>query len=134
MGILAAAVLALTVGSMIVYGHRGWTQCNADAELQRDGVVAQRLLNWQLREADAGRLVVTNSGRVNYQDTNLVWRSIYRSGNALWMDDGGNARAVISSVAGFVCATNGVVGIDIFLLLTNGTVSLVMSNSISLRN
>lgn len=114
-GMLAGAILAVTVGAMLVYGYSGWRACQRDAELQRDGAVVERLLNWELREAIRGRVVVTNGSQVVFQDADLAWHTVQGSGTALSYD----GKTWISTLAGF-SVTNSQRALAITLLLSNG--------------
>ncbi len=114
-GMVAGAVLALTVGAMLAFGYKGWKACKADADLQRDGAVVERLMHWQLREAVRGRVSVSTNNVVSYQDVNGGWHSFLRSGTALRYD----GRDVITTVTGFSAVSNERT-VEITIQLSNG--------------
>lgn len=125
-GILAAAVLALTVGAMLIYGYGGWRRCKAEAELERDGAVALRTLDWTLRGAVLSGIVTTNSGEVTFRTTNGVVAKFYQDASDLRYDNdiatGGTDAYVITNLVspgGFVCVPNGVNSVNITLKIAD---------------
>lgn len=127
-GILAAAILALTVGAMLSYGYSGWKRCNEEAEVQRLGAVAARNLDWTLRGARRSGMILTNSSAVVFQMTNDVWARFYQEGASVRYDadigSAGTDSYVISnrlvSTGGFQCVASGVNAVSISLRLADG--------------
>jgi Tfp pilus assembly protein PilW len=50
-GILAMAIIALAVGSMLVYGWNGWRRNMESIEMQRNAMVAMHVLEQRIRNA-----------------------------------------------------------------------------------
>ena len=51
MAMLAGAIMALVVGSILVFGYQGWADNNRKVELQRDASLAMEAVGRQLRQA-----------------------------------------------------------------------------------
>lgn len=134
LGIVAAAILALTVGAMLIYGYAGWKRCNEEVEVQRLGAVAARKLDWTLRGARRSGMILTNSSAVVFQMTNDVWARFYQDGASLRYDEdvsSGGAddpyvvQGRVVSPGGFQCVASGVSAVSVSLRLADGVTQQV---------
>ncbi len=124
-GMLAAAVLALTAGSMLWYGYRGWRRTVDAVELQRDSRVAMDVLTRSMR---AGTNMTFTTGLVF-----TVWRPnrptarVYASGRDLfYVPNTASAGNNMRLVGGTLDRFNVGVGVS------NSSVVLVLSTSASM--
>ncbi|MBU0676586.1 MAG: hypothetical protein KJ626_00585 [Verrucomicrobia bacterium] len=67
---LAAAVLALTAGSMLYYGYLTWVKNSEAVEVQRDATAALRMISEHVREASDARTTVPSPGVLRIAPTN----------------------------------------------------------------
>jgi prepilin-type N-terminal cleavage/methylation domain-containing protein len=50
-GMLAMAIMALTVGSLLVYGWKSWRSTSESIQMQRNAMVSMRILEHRIRNA-----------------------------------------------------------------------------------
>lgn len=79
-----AAVLALVIGSMLVFSMRGWSRQQGWIDLQEDLATAQFALEHRLREASFHGTGIT-SNSITFSHTNGNAR-LYRDNANLWLD------------------------------------------------
>ena len=118
---LAAAVLALTAGSMLWYGYRGWQRVGDSIGLQRDMRAA---MNVMARSVRAGTNMTFSTGLVfTVQYSGLPPASVYAAGNSLYyVPDTG--------AAGSMCLVNGTLQQFGVALATNtATLTLVLQGN-----
>ncbi len=81
-GIVAAAVLALTAGSMLWYGYRGWQRVGDSIGMQRDMRAAMDVMCRAIR---AGTNMTFSPGLVfTVQYSGLPASSVYAASNSLY--------------------------------------------------
>jgi prepilin-type N-terminal cleavage/methylation domain-containing protein len=56
MGMLASSILALTVGLVIYYGWQGWLRNVESVSMQRDAMIAMRVIEKKIRNAADGSI------------------------------------------------------------------------------
>lgn len=123
-GILAAAVLALTAGSMLWYGYLGWRRTGETVELQRDYRAAMDVLTRALRACPSTNMTfVSATAGLVFTCPGKPTARVYRSGNDLvYVPDtasGGNSTRLI----GGTLAPN---GFNVDLGASTSTVSSVL--------
>lgn len=80
--IVAAAILALTAGSMLWYGYRGWKQLGDSIGLQRDMRAAMNVMERAVR---SGTNMTFSTGLVfTVQYATLPAALVYAAGNSLY--------------------------------------------------
>lgn len=136
LGIVAAAILALTAGAILVNGYRGWQRAQRMAEVRRDTTVALRALDWTLRPA--GYVSITNAAgavELRYRRPDLSWGVVRQSGSTLERDGAGVVSTLLNP-GGFAASVTGkVVTLTVRVACpTDATLSNVASTVIALRN
>ena len=95
---VAAGVLALTVGSVLVYGYMNWERTAGVVDMQRDLSFAVSMISGAVRQAAPASVSCTGS------QLDVGTNSYYRSGNDLIYDpDTGTSGNEVCLVAGTVC-------------------------------
>jgi Tfp pilus assembly protein PilW len=135
-GILAAAVLALTAGSMLWYGYLGWRRTGEAVALQRDSRVAMDVLTRALR---TGTNMTFTTGMVF-----TVWcpdkprASVYASGRNLFyvpnMASGGNSMQLIGGTLDRFSISFNSGSSSVLLMLSTPTSSISNRVVVSRRN
>ena len=103
----AAAVLALTVGSILHYGYQGWGKQVSAVEMQRDATFAMDMMERAVRSAASGDVSVS-AGRVTVSRSGRPTVSFYQSGKDLVYDPdvsgaGGDTVLIDGSLVSFAC-------------------------------
>ena len=133
---LAASVLALTAGLMLLVSYRTWVDNNDYVDLQRDASLAQSIVDRWVREASHWNVTATNGVLTMLTETGS--RRLYRdSANLIYDPDTGTSddEMVVSSnrVTEFTAeATHLGVAIDLWLQEEEMTAEL--HTFISFRN
>ena len=70
MGMLAAAVLVLTMGTMLFYGYKSYVHNSQMLELHRDGTAAVQMLTPKIRGASPSRVTVAG-GQITILPRNI---------------------------------------------------------------
>ena len=106
---LAAAVLAVSMGAMIVYAYAGWTKMQATANLERDGSLAMQTMSAAIRGGASDQWFAASSSNVVYDTNNAVMWSFFKSGSRLVSVSvgSGSMDLVRTGVTAFVCTPAG---------------------------
>lgn len=140
-GMLAASVLAITIGSMLFYAYMGWRATRAVSEMERDGSLAMHTMSRVIRGAALrdikfksfpyDKVVISN---VN----NSVEQSFYSSGSSLIYTNRPDGMTLVQDlVTGFVCvqgSSTNQVKVELYLFEPTAKASMVMTKVITLRN
>lgn len=145
-GIMAAAMLALGMGVMLVNMTRGWRQANNVADLERDMALAVHTLNISVRSASSTNAIQPVVG-VNVLEVPVFDKiqAFSVSGGSLFYNrdknGGGQGMLLVSnrlaSSGGFWSAYDSagrVITVSLKLLDSDSGVALAVTNSIRLRN
>ncbi len=116
---LAGVVLALTAGSMLVFGYTAWIDHTNSIKMQNDASLSMRVIGREIRESSVGDISYTANGlafSTNAVRTNAT--SIVVLGNQLIFQPSG---FILSEdwVNSFNAQTNGL-GVDVTLYLRGG--------------
>lgn len=137
-GVMAAAVLAVTFGVVLVYGYRGWKNLQTMAEMERDATLAMRTISRAARCAQTndirvanGLLIVSNANGVAEQAFRLSGARLSYASNGLPGMD-----LVQADVVAFRCTPVSGGSIMVVLALSNeaANAQMSMSNVVTLRN
>lgn len=102
---VAVAILALTVGSMLYYGWLGWRRYSESVAMQRNAMVAMRVIEHRIRNANLDEISWNASTVAFASDDNFSTAEI-------------NPAADVLLVPGtFSVASNGLGGVDVFFNL-----------------
>jgi len=61
---IAAAVLALSVGAMLIYGYAAWRRHSEFVDMQRDATAAMHTIGWKVRAATASDATIPAADRL----------------------------------------------------------------------
>jgi prepilin-type N-terminal cleavage/methylation domain-containing protein len=123
-GMIAAAVLALTAGTMLVTSYRGWIRSLALADMERDAAVAIHTLDLAVRGADDVVLTGANTLRVRLANGTVrsfsaQWSGVPSRGSLVYYRDlaaGAPMILVENRLVGFASSfTSGVVRVTMTL-------------------
>ena len=138
-GILAASILAITIGAMLYYSYSGLRKMRALAEMERDGSLAMRTMSRVIRGASSNNIRNVSSSSVIVSNVNGITAQSFTlsSGKLVYTGGMGGAMDLAQTdVAVFNCtpvSTNNQV--RVVLTLTNTAyVTMSMTNIITLRN
>jgi prepilin-type N-terminal cleavage/methylation domain-containing protein len=137
-GSVAAAVLALTLGTITVYAYRSWTSMQKVAELERDGSLAMRTISRVVRGAQSNAVQTVGGGLI-VSNVNAIAEHAFRlSGDRLTYSTNGVSvmNLVQSDASVFSCTPveNGRMTVVLTLRNEAANVMMSMSNVITLRN
>jgi hypothetical protein len=135
---VAGSILILSVGSMLLFGYRGWSRNSANVDMQLDGAAVMKTINRYVREASATNITIpTGSGSITIRTTNATVR-VYQSGANLVFDPntavGGNEMNMVRGrLANFAPSwqTNRVA---VTLILNQGNESVSLASATTFRN
>ena len=128
-GMVSAAVLALVVSTVLVYGYKGWIRLQAEAAMQGDADVAMRTMDRVGRAAS--NATWTAGTTLNLALTNGATTFSKSGSNLLW----GTSTLIANRVGTFSCAVSADgTTVAVTLRLVEGLETLDMQNSIFLRN
>ncbi len=133
---VAASVLALCFGSMLVFFHRSWQRNSTAVALERDAVAALDVIERHLRPLSSGAVTVHADGLV--LDTGGGGESFRVAGRDLRFDPdtsrtGDEHRLIAGRVEQFV-STPFQGGLTVLLGLADGDERVVLQSSIRYRN
>jgi Tfp pilus assembly protein PilW len=138
-GLLSVAVLGVTMGAILYFNYRGWTQMQMVADMQRDGALAMNTLTRVIRGGTATNMLWGGSNTyLSVKDTNNVegWR-FTKTGDRLvyTMRGGAGLDLVRKGVAGFTCNLSST-NVGVWLNLTDSSLNtgLQFTNTIFPRN
>lgn len=141
---LAAAILALTAGTMLYHAYDAWDDNHAAVNLHRDGQNAIDLLSRAIRvatsadvEITANSIIVSDVSINNLGGAQSV--SVTRTGSDLIYDPDTDTAddevtLIEDAVTSFVVSTNVFGGLDIDLELQSGSESLQLETVVLYRN
>lgn len=140
-GTAAAAVLAVTLGTMLFYGYVTWVRNCLAVDLHRDATLAMQTLARSLRQASAsgvdlslpGRIVVSNQGTGIFssfyqQGSNLVFNAAVNNAGTPFILVQGRL-----SPSGFT-HSNTSAGVYVRIVLQQGMENMRLDGDIAFRN
>ena len=141
MASVAAAVLVVTMGIMLVYGFTTWHRNTRSIDMHRDATLAMRTLDRALRQATALGVDLSQPDRIVVSNQVApVLHSFYQQGKDLVYNPNLNNGGIpVTLVQGRVTPSgfthsNMAQGVTIRLQLQEGTETLVMNGSVRFRN
>ena len=136
-GMLAAAIIALTAGAMLYYGFRSLGETSTAVELQRDGTLAMRSILTALREASGTNVTVAGGSQISISLADRVAFFEQRD-NDLFFDydtgSAGNEALLVEGTLDRLTATYRTNKIDIEIVLGDGENTAEMNGSVTFRN
>lgn len=78
-GILSLAIISLAVGAMLIFAWQGWVRENQSVRMQRNAMIAMRIIEKGIRNADlaevawdADGMTFVNAGDTDFSTTELT--------------------------------------------------------------
>lgn len=138
-GVVAAAMLLLTLGSMLFYSYRGWRIMQSAAEMERDGALAMRTLCRVFRSGSGTNVWVVSPSSVTVSNaSDIAAQSFYLTQARLVyaVDDVPRLDLVRTGVVEFACSAVISNGVTLVLRLNEplGGTTMAMTNRVALRN
>jgi hypothetical protein len=138
-GMLAASILAVTLGVMLFVGYTNWTRTTRALDMQRDTTLAMQTLMRVLRGASLGGVDLSQSHRIDFT-TNGVTQSFFQQGSNLLynpnLTGGGTAFPLVRDrmVPASFTVSNITKGVGVSLQVREGSETMTLSAGIRLRN
>ncbi|MEI7435490.1 MAG: hypothetical protein WCL16_01625 [bacterium] len=141
LGMMASAVLVVTLSVMLFYGYTTWVRNSQAVDLHRDATLAMQVMGKSLRQASAAGVDLSQPAQivVSNQNTSILCSFYQQSGNLVYNPDvngGGTPFLLVQGrlmPSGFT-HSNINHGVTIRLKLQQGTESLEMNGSVCFRN
>lgn len=141
MASLSAAVLVVTMSTMLFYGYVTWSRNTRSVNLHRDATLAMQTLERSLRQATAAGVDLSQPDRIVVSNqTAPTLQSFYQQANDLVYNPNLNGGGVpFSLVQGSVISSgfthsNLAQGVIVRLQLQDGIETLEMNSSVHFRN
>jgi type II secretory pathway pseudopilin PulG len=109
-GMLGMAIIALAVGAMLVYGWMGWRRTAESIQMQRNSMVALRILERRIRNASLNEIAGFGVGttQLTFADEPDFSSTTFSEGSYVQIDD-------------FSATTNSLGGVDLMFTVSTTT-------------
>jgi hypothetical protein len=124
-GMVAASVLALTVGAIMYYSYRGWASVQSVGNMERDGALAMQAVAKEVRGAASSNVVAVASRFAKVGDVLRYTRA------GVSMD---LVRQGVQSFTNIVSASSNQVTVVLNLREPTAGVTMSMTNVVMVRN
>jgi prepilin-type N-terminal cleavage/methylation domain-containing protein len=137
-GVMASAILALTVGAMLFVTYRGWQSIQSVAAMERDGSLAMDTMRRAIRGSSSSRWVSASCRLDVYTNAAVAWQFASNNTRLVYTAGGRGMDLVSTGLTAFSCASvSGRVTVVVNLRdPSSGGIgaTMNMSNTISSRN